>query len=307
MVTHSVTGPLYADPTKQVLPHEHLIIDYGLMDGVPTPVGDALLRRCVEVLRRLRELGVGTLVDCTPPGYGRDLALLAQLSRESGLQIVASTGSFCEQWHHQPAEVAAAPAETLADRFVHELSAAGSCGVIKVATSHERITANEEKLLLGAARAHRVTGAPIVSHTTDGLGLEQLEIYAEEAVDPSSVLVSHVCSGSEPFDYAVEIAQRGAYVGLDRLGHEAHNIDHWIDLVLHLKNAGRLDRVLLSHDSVQRFTGPEEISAHTFSDPTYMHERFLPALRKAGVLEEEQALITRRNPHRWLLGKAGAA
>src|SRR3712207_7301598 len=45
-----------------------------------------------SLLRRLREAGIGTLVDCTPPGYGRDLGLLAQLSRESGVTIVASTG-----------------------------------------------------------------------------------------------------------------------------------------------------------------------------------------------------------------------
>jgi predicted metal-dependent phosphotriesterase family hydrolase len=303
MTLHSVTGPVSAEQIHQVLPHEHLVIDYGMMDGRPTLVDEGLQQRCVEVLRRLRRLGVGTVVDCTPPGYGRDLHLLQGLSRSSGVHIVASTGSFCEQWHHQPMEVADASVSQLVDRFADELQPSGRCGVIKAATSHGQITFNEEKLLLGAAGAHRRTGARIVSHTTDGLGLEQLALYAEEGVDSSSVLVSHVCSGTEPFDYAVEIGRRGAFVGLDRLGHDAHDIDHWVRLVQHLKSEGQLGQVLLSHDSVQRFTGPEEISSHTFSDPTYLHGTFLPALGKAGISEEEQALMTRTNPRRWLLGR----
>lgn len=305
MLTRSVTGPLPADGLGQVLTHEHLLIDYGQMGDAATPVTDEVRDRCRSVLVGLRDIGVGTVVDCTPPGYGRDLSLLAELSRQTGVRLVASTGSFCEQWHPQPAEVSAAPADVLAERFVGELED-GACGVIKVATSHDAITANEEKLLLAAAAAHRASGAPIVSHTTDGMGLEQLELYLSEGVALDAVLVSHVCSGSEPFDYALELAAKGAVLGLDRVGHAGHDLDHWVSLILVLKQAGLLRQVTLSHDSVQRFVGPEQIAGHTFSDPTVVTTRLVPALRRAGLTAEETRLMTHDNPRRWLLREGGA-
>lgn len=307
MPTRSVTGTLEGPSLGQVLPHEHLVIDYGQMAGTPTAVDEQTKGRCHEVLQQLRQLGVGTVVDCTPPGYGRDLDLLAQLSRETEVRIVASTGSFCEQWHPQPADVAQATVGDLAARFTDELTgAAGRCGVIKVATSHAQITPNEEKLLLAAAATHRATGSPIVSHTTDGLGVEQLDLYASEGVDLPAVLVSHVCSGAEPVDYAIEIAKRGALVGLDRIGHNTHDADHWIDIIRQLHRAHLLDRVLLSHDSVQRFSGPDQIAGHTFSDPTYLNRQFLPALTRAGIPTEAIRQMTHANPQRWLLREGGS-
>jgi phosphotriesterase-related protein len=301
----SVTGPLPADGLGQVLPHEHLLIDYGQMGDAGTPVTAEILDRCRSVLVGLRDIGVGTIVDCTPPGYGRDLLLLAELSRTTGVRLVASTGSFCEQWHPQPAEVSAAPADVLAERFVRELED-GGCGVIKVATSHDAITANEEKLLLAAAAAHRATGAPIVSHTTDGMGLEQLELFMSEGVALDAVLVSHVCSGNEPFDYALELAAKGAVLGLDRVGHASHDLEHWVSLILELRRAGLLRQVTLSHDSVQRFVGPAQIAGHTFSDPTVVTTQLVPALQSAGLTADETRLMTHDNPRRWLLREGGA-
>ncbi|WP_104522773.1 phosphotriesterase family protein [Blastococcus atacamensis] len=302
----SVTGQWDAAAPGIVLPHEHLVIDYGQMSGQATPVDDELRARCIRVLRDLRQAGVGTVVDCTPPGYGRDLALLADLSRAGGVSIVASTGSFCEQWHPQPRWVVDASAGELARRFVAELTdETVPCGAIKVATSAGAMTPHEEKLLIAGADAHRQTGAPIVSHTTGGLGLEQLDLFADAGVRASSVLVSHVCSGDEPAEYAIEIARRGAYVGFDRLGHDAHDLDHWAGLVRRLHHEGLAERVLLGHDSVQRFTGPEDIAGHTFSDPTYLVTTFLPALERFGISQEVQRLMTHANPRRWLL--AGGA
>src|SRR5690606_37923520 len=197
------------------------------------------------------------IVDCTPPGYGRDIELLRSVARRSGMHLVAATGTFCEQWSPVPAWVAASDTEDLAASFAAEL--ARGCGVIKVATS-KRMTQIEHTALRDAAESHRATGAPIVSHTTGGLGHEQLDVFEANGIDLGAVLVSHVCSGGEPPEYAVEISRRGAYVGFDRVGHTSHEDSHWLSLVTELASAGLLDRVLLSHDSVQLFEGPEAIA-----------------------------------------------
>jgi predicted metal-dependent phosphotriesterase family hydrolase len=316
VTVQTVLGPRAREELGTVLPHEHLVIDYGELTGDPAPLDDETRAACAHALAELRADGVGTLVDCTPPGYGRRPALLAELSSASGVGIVMSTGSFCEQWSPQPERAAAADVAELADWFVRELdegvegagfgfaSRSPRAGVIKAATSQDAIRPNEDKLLRAAARAHRATGAAIVSHTTAGLGLEQLDLYEAEGADPTRVLISHVGFEPEPEPYAVQIAKRGAFVGLDRVGHHHfHPDEHWIRLASVLADAGHLDRILLSHDSVQRFTGPAEIAAHTFSAPWYVTRTLLPKLRAAGFDDDDLRRITAGNPARWLTGE----
>ncbi|GAA0734410.1 hypothetical protein Drose_34945 [Dactylosporangium roseum] len=48
--------------------------------------------------------------------------------------------------------------------------------------------------------------------------------------------------------------------------------------------------MLLGHDSVQRFTGPGAISAHTFSDSTHVTRQFLSFLTEIGLSTEVQLM-----------------
>ncbi|MDR5699558.1 phosphotriesterase family protein [Agromyces aerolatus] len=293
----TVTGPAELDEHGVILPHEHLVIDYRQKTGASGPVPLALEEECVAVLADARAAGVQAIVDCTPPGYGRDLAFLRAVSERSGVAVIASTGTFCEQWSPQPEWVRAADTEELAGRFVAELGR--SCGVIKVATSAEP-TPGDLDGLRAAAVAHRRTGAPIVSHTTGGFGLEQLDLFAAAGVDLGKVLVSHVCADDEPVDYALAIARRGAYVGLDRIGHAAHPDEHWIGILRRLLQEGLGDRVLVSHDSVQHFTGPDAIAGHTFSNLRHLTTTFTQLAIASGIERHELHRMTVSNPRAWL-------
>src|SRR3712207_5909956 len=94
---------------------------------------------------------------------------------------------------------------------------------------------------------------------------------------------------------------RSAYVAFDRVGHHHFFPDsHWIELIRFVLDQGYQERVLLSHDAVTEFIGPEEIAAHTFSDYTYVMSAFLPALQDAGVNEDTLNLLVRQNPCNFL-------
>jgi predicted metal-dependent phosphotriesterase family hydrolase len=298
MRVNTVLGEADLSPAAGVLPHEHLVIDYRQKDGGSPPLPRAAEDTCANVLAGLPPLGVQAIVDCTPPGYGRDLDFLRRVSERSGVHIIASTGTFCEQWSGQPRWAEKAGAEELADSFIAELHR--GCGVIKVATSHGAATENELKAISAAARAHQETGAPIVSHTTGSLGIEQADLYRELNVDLSKVLISHVCADNEPPDYAMDIARRGAYVGFDRIGHSSHTDEHWIQLIQALLTEGLGDRILLSHDSVQQFTGPDAIAGHTFSNIAHVPETFRRRALEAGIPRETFAQLTTTNPLAWL-------
>lgn len=304
MILRTVLGDTDVTGGGAVLPHEHLVIDYQQMSGRVGPVTAEVEDECVALLARARESGVAAIVDCTPPGYGRDLDFLRTVSLRSGVPIVASTGTFCEQWNPQPQWVQTGSEADNAAAFVAELGR--GCGVIKLATS-QTPTAGDLAGLAAGALAHVRTGAPIVSHTTGGYGLQQLELFAAHGVDLAKVLVSHVCAADEPIEYAIGIARRGAYVGLDRIGHSAHDDDHWIGIIRALSSEGLADRILLGHDSVQRFRGPDAIAGHTFSDLTYLTSTFTRKALAGGVTASELRLMTVQNPLTWLEPKRVAA
>ncbi|MGC4152022.1 MAG: hypothetical protein QM628_02940 [Propionicimonas sp.] len=297
MTVHTVNGPVTPTGEGMVLPHEHLVIDYRQMAGAAPPPSLEEEDHATRLLRRLAADGVEFVVDATPPGYGRDLAFLRRVSERSGVHIVASTGTFCEQFHRQPPWVNAMTVTELAAAFEAELGR--GCGAIKVATSHGEMRPRERLALQAASLAQQRTGSPIISHTTGSLGVEQVELFASAGVALDKVLVSHVCADTEPDDYAVEIAARGAYVGLDRIGHAAHADAHWLRIIGRLLDAGLAARILLSHDSVQRFDGPQAIAGETFSRIGHLGTEFRRQVTEA-FGEELFTRLTVHNPVAWL-------
>ena len=80
--------------------------------------------------------------------------------------------------------------DTLADRLVRELTVgvdgtdirAGFIG--EIGTERGHISPAQERVFRAAARAHRRTGCPILTHTTHfgELAMEQLDLLGEEGV-----------------------------------------------------------------------------------------------------------------------------
>jgi len=295
---NSVTGATEVSADTVVLPHEHAVIDYGQMAGRNSNITESDVEAMILQFQTLAHRGVGVFVDCTPPGYGRDIALLQRISRDSGVLVVASTGTFCEEWNDLPSFVYQSSVDELASFFTSELNT--HCGVIKVATSYGVMRATEKKAFQAAAIAHANTGAPIVAHTTGSLGPEQVNFLISHGVESEKILVSHVCAANEPPEYAIAIASLGAYVGFDRIGHAAHNSDHWLDLMETLLDQGLSKQVLISHDSALRFEGPEAIASHTFSESTHIFDGFRSEFDARPALSGLFSDLTTTNPLQWL-------
>lgn len=305
----TVLGAIDPQEVGTTLMHEHLVIDYGeLLDepkNVPEPGGPAEARVLAGV-RGFAAQGGTLLVDCTPPGYGRYPDLLAGVSRETGVHIVACTGGFTEQWAPLHPLVRRLDTRELADMFVRECDEGMGgtryrAGAIKVATGEGRMTEGEEKVFRAAALAHASTGVPIITHTTDGLGPYQAEFLIGEGVDPEKLVIGHLGFGPDPEGDVRAVLERGANVAFDRIGHRHFFPDsHWVRLVRFVLDLGYAERLVLSHDAVTEFNGPAEMAAHTFSDYGYLVDAFLPVLEEEGVDGATIATITRENPRRIL-------
>src|SRR3954447_10882443 len=86
----TVRGPIPPEEMGPTLPHEHVLVDFVGAKAASRDRYDAdeVFRIALPHLRRVRDQGIRTLVDCTPAYLGRDPALLRRLSEASGVNIL---------------------------------------------------------------------------------------------------------------------------------------------------------------------------------------------------------------------------
>lgn len=294
----TVTGEVPADSLGVALPHEHVMVDFIGADRCERSRYDAdeVFRAVLPHLKQARELGLDVLFECTPQFLARDPALLARLSRASGVKIVTNTGLYgAAEDRYLPAYAFGETAGQLADRWTSEwengIESTGiRPGFIKTAVDPEP-SAVDTKLVEAAALTHLRTGLTIASHTVSGKAARmQIDALKKLGVDPSAFVWVH--AHVEPdLETHLWAARQGAWVEYDGLSPAGAN--RHVELVTAMRDAGLLNRVLVSHDAGWYSVGEE---TQNFRPYDTLFTAFVPALRAAGFAEEEVTLITRTNP-----------
>lgn len=314
---HSVTGFVAAADLGSTLVHEHVVCaTAGATRGLGAIAGDAsaLADRGVEALRDAHAAGVDTIVDATPFDLGRDVELLADVSRRSGVTIIASTG----HWLLPSVFMANRSTAELADLFTADLASGADgtairCGVIKAA-SEEAVTDFDRRVLEAAAIAHQATGAPIITHAAarNRIGEAQADVLESLGVPPDRVVIGHSDDTYE-LDYLTGLAARGFVIGMDRLPcgnlpeYGGRTVDDRLDMIVQLIDLGFGDRIVVAHDDPiwAGLLTAEDQARHIAANPdgvAFIHRIALPGLRARDVTEDAIRAITVTNPMRWLVG-----
>jgi phosphotriesterase-related protein len=247
----TVTGPVAGAELGVALPHEHLFIDL-----VRDYRGDGLLNDealAVQEVSAFRDAGGGTIVDVTSIGLGRQPEALRRVSALTGLHIVMGTGHYREPYLDR-AMVDRSTVDDLAEQIVGDLETGVDgtnvrAGIIGEIACDRFISSAEERAFRAAARAHRRTGITITTHAARWpVGGAQLDLLAEEGVDPRRVIIGH-CDMVPIPDYHLAIARRGAFVQFDVIqGGNEYDICSRIAWLRGLVDSGFEDRILLSQD-----------------------------------------------------------
>jgi phosphotriesterase-related protein len=319
-IVQTVQGPLGAAKLGFTLPHEHICVSSaGFWQAWPEFFGGRtkFIAHVVDKLKAAKAEGVDTVVDVTPADVGRDVRLLEEVSRKSGVQIVACTG----HWLYPSLSMDARTVEELADFFVLEIERGieGTdikAGVIKVATDQEGVTPFLEKALRAAARASKATGIPVTTHTyAVGRGGEkQAEIFEAEGLDPSHVCLGH-CDESNDMAYLTGLTKRGYTIGMDHLTRGASpnaqaQVLSWqqrAESIANLVDAGFADRIFVSNDwffgAALAATGAMEAMDGLNPDGMlFATRKAIPQLKQLGVTDQQIRTITVENPRRFLAG-----
>jgi predicted metal-dependent phosphotriesterase family hydrolase len=272
--------------------HEHVYIQMWHLRGRNDYAGqfedDELLR---SELDRFRQLGGRTVVDCTVNGIGREPEKLRRLSEHTGLYFVMGCGWYREPYYPSEDNIDRRSVNELADQIISEIrnGVAGTGirpGIIgEVGTDKWWVSSQEERVHRAAARAQKATGLAITTHSIGKpVGLLELDIFEEEGVDPSRVVIGHCDLPHSLFlDYHLEILRRGAYVQFDTFGAKPPEIEeHALKIFLELLGRGYQERLLLSQDVCK----VQHLCAFGGNGFSHVLKSVVPRLHQAGVSKE---------------------
>jgi phosphotriesterase-related protein len=313
----TVLGPLDASKLGFTLPHEHIADAPAVLSRWPKAWGGRaeFVAKTVEQLKLIRAAGVSTIVDLAPYDVWRDIEFLEEVSRKSGLHMIAATG----QRFFPPITQVAMPArsiEGLAAFFQKEIEqgingTGVKAGVIKIGVVGKQTTVLEEVGLRAGARASKASGAPMRIHSraADKVGESLAVILAEEGVEPARVSFDH-SDDSGDMDYFLGLARQGYSLGMDHvhrgLGPEFKPVfERRTECIKLLCDAGFADRIFLSQDSeLGGALLPEKAREwrETIDPPEgllFTTRRLIPHLKQIGVSVSDIRTMTVENPRRF--------
>jgi phosphotriesterase-related protein len=320
---NTVRGPIDTAKLGFTLSHEHICAaSAGIWQAWPQLFGGraTFVRTAVDQLKQAKDEGVDSFIDVTTFDLGRDIRLIEEIARKSGIQVIACTG----HWLDESNAMSARTVEELADFFVREIEVGieGTdikAGVIKVANG-ATITPFGEKLLRAASRASKATGVPITTHSpaTERMGEKQAVIFENEGLSPSSVCIGH--SDNSAADYRMGLIKRGYYLGMDNLprGGAAPaaapaqqpaplTFDQRMAAIKDLVDAGFAERVQLGSDhSLGMALQPTAANAARLAQNPdgilFVTRKVVPALKAIGLSEQAIRTMTVDAPRRFFDG-----
>ena len=262
----------------------------------------------VEELRACAFDGLGCIVDAaTGRRAPEQVSNLQAIADRSAVKVVMAGGYFEDiGFAIYPVRVAEMSEDELVQELVTDAGSQGWGAFGEIASSLE-MRPDERKVHRAIARAHLQTGLPIFTHTPHescpSCAMDQMDVIEGEGVDLSHVVIGHMATikpEHNPLATHREVARRGAFIGLDTLGHEMGRSDipaaDKVRMVQNLLEAGLVDHILLSSDqgNARQF---KRYYGHGWASVLM---QFVPKLRFAGVPEDAIRQILVDNPRRLL-------
>lgn len=344
MKVNGVLGPLTRNELGVITPHEHIFINLsnffvnhpvrGIEDPTTAPVkmeylGElnrdpyALLDNLImddydtqlkEILR-FKAAGGHTVVDATMPGIGREPAKLAQIARDSGLNVIMGTGYYVASSH--PDKMKEMTCEEIAEEMIREIEVGVDgvkAGVIGEIGISEVFNEEERRVLKASAIAHKKTGVGVLVHinpwTTNGL--EAAQILLDAGVSPERIVVSHIDVENRE-EYVLGLLKMGVYVEFDNFGkeyyvnQEVRNDGYGcfvtdvqrVQFMRKLIDMGYLNQIVMSCDVCLK------TCLRTYGAWGYDHVlvNVVPMMLEAGITQEQIDIMLTKNPADFLCGK----
>lgn len=246
--------------------HEHIIIE----ESFPTLENPLFLLNDVEKvsaeLQNFYAQGGRTMVDTMPANCGRNVLKLAEVSKRTGVHVIAPTGIHLEMYYPPHHWRYAYSEDQLARLFIEDIEhgidqydyngplvdrTPHKAGLIKLATGDEVITHHQEKIFRAVVQAHRKTGAPILTHTNYGKhAIAQATLFEKLGADLSHVVLSHV-DRYKDVEYHRVLLQTGVKVEYDSAFRWEEGEENWTYKLLQVLLPEFPDQITMGMDAAK--------------------------------------------------------
>jgi phosphotriesterase-related protein len=297
-VFRTVLGDVDVKEMGFTLPHEHLITrpPNRIIKGDPDLLVDDVTKP-IQELTLFKKAGGSTFVDMAPRHYGRNVPVIVDASKKTGIHVMATTGYL--KGAYFPNEVEEWSVSEIADYMILEVTEGmdgteHKAGVIKGGSSYNFISDLEKKVFQAAVIASKETGAPVSTHCEKGtMAVEQVEYVISLGLDPSRMIVSHVDINPDYYLHR-KIANLGAYLIHDGPSKVKYGTDAGIvEILRKMVDEGFTNRNMLSCDMGRRKYWTSYGGGPGF---TYIPEKFVPRLLDEGFSQEVVDIFTIKNP-----------
>ena len=340
VVVQTVGGPVPVERLGRTLTHEHLLIDRTHSPRIRANpsgphIGDPIrldnyyeIRRdhanfedlrltsvadAIAEITPLQAAGIGTVVDVTPSGIGRDPLGLLAIAQATDVNVVMGCGYYVDQFH--PASLDTLGEDAIVDEILAEVTygvaptriRAGVIGEIGLGWPP---SPREISVLQAAARAQRASGVALVIHPgrAPEAPFQCLEIVARVGGDRTRCVISHVDRTLFDLRDMCRLADIGCYLSFDLFGvensyyapapidmpNDAMRIDH----IRQLFAAGFKRSVLISQDICVK----SRLAKYGGEGYAHIPQRVVPLFRRKGFSDEELDQLLVRNPAAMLTG-----
>ena len=312
---NTVKGSIESAQLGTTLMHEHVfILTPEIAQNFPKDWGDEE-QRITEAITRMNELksrGVDSIVDLTVIGLGRYIPRIKRVAEKTGINIIAATGVYTYNdvpmyFHFRgPGTVLGGP-ELMIEMFVRDIEegiadTGVKAAILKCATDQQGVTPGVERVLRAVAKAHRKTGVPISTHTHahSQRGLDQQQIFEQEGVDLSRVIIGH-SGDTTDLDYLETVISKGSYIGMDRFGIDTIlSFEDRVSTVARMCERGHAGKMVLSHDAACFSDWLPEAVYTMMPNWHYLHihNDVIPALKQRGVTDDQISTMLVDNPRK---------
>ncbi len=226
----TVMGDIQSEQMGLTYSHEHVVIEEGFTTMAnPEFILNDIIKISAE-LKEFHQFGGRTMVDTMPAACGRNILKLAEVSRNSKVNIIVPTGLHQEIYYPPNHWRYHLSVEEITELFIKDITdgvdqydynspvvkrTTHKAGMIKLATGDEKITDHQHKIFEAVVNAHLETGAPILTHTNGGkLAMGQVELFVKLGADLNHVVLSHV-DKQKDLAFHKDLMQTGVYVEYD--------------------------------------------------------------------------------------------
>jgi phosphotriesterase-related protein len=294
---NTVLGSISEDDLGITLMHEHILVDLNGTNLVKkTYTTDEVVDLILPYLIDVKNKGCSTIVEPTPYGLGRDLEILLQCAKKSGLNIITCTGAwdgFNVRGKCVPPEIKEKTVDEIASIWIKEFKegiddTGIKPGFIKMALGDEgEIFPLQEKLLRAAIKTSSETGLRIQCHVwKDPCVKRTFEILEEENLPFDNFIWIHA---DVTFDMPLilEVAKKGMWIEFDGIaGKESY--EKYPPAIKTLIEENLIDQLLFGQDSgsFKVKENSEENKIQTIRPYSTFFDRFIPYIVKEGIDQE---------------------